>query len=389
MMKQQHRRAVTVTTHDKRMTVRTGYALICALGLTGLGVACDSGDTNQEDASAANTSTSGVGGAGGTTSSTTSDGGAFNPSQSGGSTGQGGDGCLTTESAAEQKPLDMVLVIDRSDSMAGTLWDGTVQALDTFLTDPTNTGVSAAINYFPPPSNPDECNPSSYNPTHVALASLSTNGAALSADVSSQTPDGSFTPTYGALYGSLQYANLLQNDNPDRVVVVVLASDGDPTMCNTVVSDIAGIAQVALEFNGVRTFAVAIQGATIANLDEIAAAGGTGQAIDVTSDVTELGTKLTEIRATLACEFDIPEPTGGQPFDPAQLNIDYTPGDGSSVETIPQVDGASSCGNGDGWYYNNPNMPTKVIFCPDTCDRIKQDVGASVRFVFGCPTVIQ
>lgn len=367
------------------------YSLFCvgALGAVVLGAfaACTAAGGDTEDVVAGSGSTdNGSGGAGGT-SGTPSSTGSFN--QTGGSTGQGGEeGCLTTESDAEQKPLDMVLVIDRSDSMAGALWNGTVQALDSFLTDPGNTGVSAALNYFPPPVNPDECNPNSYNPTHVALADLMTSGAALSADVSSQTPNGSFTPTHGALYGSLQFATQHQADNPDRVVVVVLATDGNPTSCNSVITDIADISATALAFNGVRTFAVAIQGASVANLDVIAAAGGTDQAIDVTSDVTALSTKLTEIRATLACEFDIPAPTGGMEFDSTKLNIDYTHGDGMTTETIPQVDGPNGCVNGEGWYYDNPTAPTRVTFCAETCDRIKLDSGAQVQFVFGCPTVI-
>jgi hypothetical protein len=170
-------------------------------------------------------------------------------------------------------------------------------------------------------------------------------------------------------------------------VVVVLASDGDPTSCNSAIADIANIAATAYAFNGVRTYAVAIQGATVTNLDQIAASGGTGQAIDITADVTELSAKLTEIRATLACEFDIPPPSDGE-FDPTQLNVEYSPGNGDPKETIPQVAGPSACGPDGGWYYDNPNVPTKVTFCTATCDRVKQDANAKVRFVFGCPTVV-
>jgi hypothetical protein len=139
----------------------------------------------------------------------------------------------------------------------------------------------------------------------------------------------------------------------------------------------------------VRTFVIAINGATVSNLDQIAAAGGTMQALDVTQDITQFQQKMDEIReAVLACEFLIPEPQMGEEFDPTKVNVKYTPGGSTTGENIPQADNAEDCGNDPGWYYDNPTAPTKITFCPATCATIQMDDGAKVDFVFGCPTEV-
>jgi hypothetical protein len=173
------------------------------------------------------------------------------------------------------------------------------------------------------------------------------------------------------------------------VVIVVLASDGDPTSCNTNIQDIASLADTALAYNGVRTFVIAIAGSTVANLDQIAAAGGTQAAFDVTNDITLFAQKMDEIRKeVLACELLIPDPGNGDEFDPTKVNVSYTPGDGSMAQDIPQAQDLDDCGGNPGWYYDNPAAPTKILLCPATCTTVQADDMAKVDFVFGCPTVL-
>ena len=80
-----------------------------------------------------------------------------------------------------------------------------------------------------------------------------------------------------------------------------------------------------------RTFVIAIQGSTIANLDQIAAAGGTMAAYDVTNDIMLFQQKMDERKDVLACEFVIPDPTSGT-FDPTKVNVEYTPGGNGTPE---------------------------------------------------------
>ncbi|MEZ4444398.1 MAG: VWA domain-containing protein [Polyangiaceae bacterium] len=340
-------------------------------------------------------STSSAGGAGSSTGGATGQGGGSSGvggfhATGGGNAQGGGEGCLTSEAAAEESPLDLIVLLDRSASMAGPVWNGSVAALTTFFQSPGGASVSAGLEFFPPSGSEPQCQPSSYNPIAVPVADLATSSATLVSAVQSQSPAGAETPTWAALYGTLQFATNYQEQNADHVVVVVLASDGDPTACNTQVTDIADIASTALAYNGVRTFVVAIQGATLANLDQIAAAGGTGQAFDVTSDISLFSQKLDEIRAqVVACEFLIPEPGDGMDFDPTKLNVTYDPGGMGSPGDIPQVANLDACNGGDGWYYDNPNAPTKALLCPATCDTVQADGMAKVSFVFGCPTIVK
>ena len=161
------------------------------------------------------------------------------------------------------------------------------------------------------------------------------------------------------------------------MVIVVLASDGDPTSCNTSITDISALAARAYAYNGVRTFVIAIQGSTIANLDQIAAAGAFMAAYDVTNDIMLFQQKMDEDRKdVLACEFVIPDPTSGT-FDPTKVNVEYTPGGNGTPKNIPQASDAADCGNDPRWYYDNPAAPTKIIFCPASCALIQADDMAS------------
>lgn len=350
-------------------------------------VACgdDGGDTSSS------TSTSSAGGAGGagatTTSSQSGTGGQIFAGSGGGGTG-GEEGCLAEEAEATTSPLDIVVLLDRSGSMSGARWDGSVGALTAFFEDPGGSDISAAISYFPPPVEVNVCQPESYDPPQVPLTSLA-NPSALVDDMQAQFPGGDYTPTWAGLYGALLYANDLQDQNPDHVVIVVLASDGDPTTCNTDIPSIAELADTAYQYNGVRTFVIAIQGSTVANLDQIAAAGQTTAALDVTTDINLFKQKMDEIRAeVLSCEYVIPDPTSGE-FDPTKVNVRYTPGGSGTPQSIPQAQSAGDCGSGAGWYYDNPAAPTKIFFCPSTCEVIQDDEAAKVGFVFGCPTIIK
>lgn len=376
------------------MTARSSHRIGFATAVLALMVAaCDAGS----DGSGTSTS-SGSGGSGGdadggstsTTPGTGGSGGVFNPTGSGGAGAD--DNCLETSQEGTISPLDIIVLLDRSASMQGALWDGSVSALTSFFQMPGGADVSAALSYFPPPGSADECQPASYEPPHVPIVDLATSAGTLVTDLGGQSPAGDYTPTKAALYGTLVYANDYQDLNPDHVVVVVLASDGDPNECRSTnpenIADIAALAATALNYNGVRTYVVAIAGATVSNLDQIAAAGGTGAAIDVTSDIMLFQQAMDDIRReVLACEFVIPEPEG-QDFDPSKVNVEYTPGNGDPTENLPQADNLADCGDQPGWYYDNPSAPTKIILCPASCDIVQADDMAGVDFIFGCPTIV-
>lgn len=94
----------------------------------------------------------------------------------------------------------------------------------------------------------------------------------------------------------------------------------------------------------------------------------------------------------IPCEFDIPEPPEGMEFDRRRVNVDYTPGAGGARERFPFVgtDDGASCpaGGADGWYYDDPVNPTRIILCPSTCSRTSSDESGRIDIALGCESLI-
>lgn len=341
--------------------------------------------------SAGNTGNSGGAGGGGTTvaATTSSTGSGFG---TGGSvpTGSGGapPTCVAQTAATQVVPLDMLIVLDESGSMSGNKWDTVTMALKSFINDPATTGISVGFVYFPN-LNADDCVWQDYSTLNSGFSPLPAGAASLVASINGEAPHGG-TPTWGALKGALARANAYQDLHPDHKVVVIFASDGDPTSCSTTdIPTIADLAKQAYNYNGVETYAIAMQGATLSNLNQIAVAGGTTAAYDVTSNVQQFSQKMQDIRSkALPCQFVIPPPPDGKTLDPTLVNVDYTPGAmGSTTTKIPKAASAADCGTGAGWYYDNEVAPTKILLCPASCNLVKADSKAKVDVAFGCKTI--
>ncbi|MCX4247362.1 vWA domain-containing protein [Paraliomyxa miuraensis] len=91
--------------------------------------------------------------------------------------------------------------------------------------------------------------------------------------------------------------------------------------------------------------------------------------------------------ASLACEYDIPPPPDGESFNPDEVNVEFDDGAGGILQ-IGRVDDPTQCaGVTDGWYYDVPAAPTKIVVCPQTCTKIQGFANASVSIKFGCATI--
>jgi hypothetical protein len=319
---------------------------------------------------------------------------------------QDGDICQTVEADAELVDLDVLLVIDRSGSMeTNGLWAPFKQAVTDFIGDSGSAGVSVGMSFYPAasvnscPGGYLACKADLYGEPpaglQVPLTALPAGEAALLSALNAETADGVCTPTYGALRGALAFAMGQQTANPKHKVIVVLVSDGDPNGCPPAPVDgndigiIGDLAANALNFNGVQTHVIAVAGANVTSLDSIAAQGGTTAAVDVTADVSQFLQNLQDIRSSaLACEYAIPDASGTS-LDPKAVNVLYTPGGATSPLTIPGVVGAGDCGDGSGWYYDNPATPTKILLCQGSCDTVQADAAADVKVAFGCPTEVK
>jgi hypothetical protein len=71
--------------------------------------------------------------------------------------------------------------------------------------------------------------------------------------------------------------------------------------------------------------------------------------------------------ATLPCAFEIPEPPDGVELDWNAVNFVYTP-EGGDEDTIPNVGNDGACGDGAGWYYDDPAAPTAIYVPGDLRD---------------------
>ena len=342
--------------------------------------------------------------------------------------------CATSMVKADQLPLDLFVMLDQSGSMSdtvsggGTKWSAVTSALSTFVQQPGLNGVSVGIQYFALPASAgtcttltcntnadcgaaacgpclagvctgavgslgggDSCTASDYAHADVEIAPLPGVASMITASMNAHSPSSS-TPTSAALQGAIDHATAWSQGHPGDAVVVVLATDGDPTECDTSITNIDAIAAAgAAATPKILTFVIGV-GASLSNLNSIAAAGGTSSAflVDTNSNVNQqFLAAMNAIRhAALGCVYQIPMPTSGAP-DYGAVNVVYTPGGGGSSQTFPYVMTKANCpASGDGWYYDDPAHPTQIILCDSTCTSVEGDATGEVDITLGCSTVI-
>ncbi len=93
----------------------------------------------------------------------------------------------------------------------------------------------------------------------------------------------------------------------------------------------------------------------------------------------------------IPCLYDIPPAPGGQTIDYGKVNVGYVPAPNEPEQVIFYVPGGkAACGASGGWYYDNPEMPTKLLLCDATCSLVQGGaMGGKVSVKFGCETKIQ
>lgn len=249
-----------------------------------------------------------------------------------------------------------------------------------------------------------ECFLSDYSTAAVPIAPLPSNAPALTSKIVTlpNPPNDAFTPTSVAVQGGLVAARQYADSHPGHAVVMVLATDGLPTVCAPL--DASGIgalaAAVASGTPSVKTFVIGVfadaeQAEAVPNLDQIAAGGGTGKALMISSGgdvIAAFRTALEKIRGTaLPCEYEVPNSSGGTP-DYGKVNVQFTPTSGAPIlgHNVKNVD---ACDEG-GWYYDvdpaSGGRPTKIVLCPASCTAVKKDVGtAKIDILLGCKTIVK
>jgi hypothetical protein len=132
-------------------------------------------------------------------------------------------------------------------------------------------------------------------------------------------------------------------------------------------------------------------GPNLANLNAIAAAGGTSQAYLVeSSGEASLLSALEAIRTSaLACELVLPA-SGIEIANFDRARVTTVLGAGGGATNVDQVTGADACAGRPGWYYDVPVVPggpppSKVVLCPASCDPLVQSTGNRLDVAINCP----
>lgn len=293
--------------------------------------------------------------------------------------------CATSVVKADKIPLDLFIMLDQSSSMSdsvsggGTKWTTVTSALATFVQQPGLDGISVGMQYFGVPpgggtcsvlsctidadcgaaacgpcvanvclgffsSASDSCTAADYAMPAVEIAPLPGVATAIASSMNMHSPT-TGTPTSAALQGAVDHAKAWKTAHPNDAVVAVLATDGEPSECDTNLANINAIAAAALAATpSVMTFVIGV-GPSLTNLNGIAAAGGTMQAflVDTGGNVNQqFLDAMNDIRhAALGCQYVIPTPTSGTP-NFSEVNVVYQPM-GGNAQTFPNVPDQASC----------------------------------------------
>jgi hypothetical protein len=310
------------------------------------------------------------------------------------------EACVGTEVAAEPLPVDLLAVLDGSGSMdeatasGVSKWYATKAAFQDFL-QRAPQGMGFGLSLFPATGDDSaSCSSAHYRDAALPIQDVTQMAGSALAQLEAVKPHGQ-TPTAPALTAALDLASAYAIAHPERSVVVVLATDGLPTVCAPTDADaLATLAKEALNGPGhVRTLVVAsrtLVAADSSGFQLIAAAGGTERAvmIDPRGDFSrQLGDALdATAERQVACDLALPEPPAGKRLDYDTVNVLL---EGDERVTLPRVSGPSSCGAAGGWYYDvDPTLgaPSRLNVCEAACDRTS---AAKLRVELGCRTVVK
>jgi hypothetical protein len=210
----------------------------------------------------------------------------------------------------------------------------------------------------------------------------------------------------GALRGMAEYT--ASNSTSGREMIGVLMTDGDPNGCEENVRNLAQLVSDHLDNDGIRTFIIGMQGATDANLERLAEAGGAeahddfcgGESPpchywnvgDGSGDAIASALRAIVGQASpLPCKYEVAGlvPPAGEELDYGKINVTLT--DDSGTQMIGQVSTSSQCPDDKAaWYYDDPSDPELLHLCPETCTMVADaDEGARLDVVVGCTATVQ
>jgi hypothetical protein len=225
------------------------------------------------------------------------------------------------------------------------------------------------------------CDASDYRSPTGPLEPLPASAPALSSRLAARPLRGA-TPTLPALSGALAHAKAWAGEHPSHKVIVVLATDGLPTVCGSADYSIASIPPAVAEVArvaadgagaGIQTFVIGVFSPGDAadprgNLDTVASSGKTGSSFLITTaeQVSErfLAALGDVRRRARSCEFLIPD--AWQSVDKTRIGVRLA-ADGGARISVARVTSLDACAADGGFYFDGQ----RVILCRESCDRLE------------------
>jgi Mg-chelatase subunit ChlD len=312
---------------------------------------------------------------------------------------------VTEVEITEAEPVAIYIMLDNSGSMV-PLWPGAMTAISDFVSDSKSAGLDVAFQIFP--GTAAGCDAAVYETPLVPLGRLPAHAPNITASFPA-FPFGSGTNIEPAIRGATEFCKKFTPADPadaGEKCVVLFITDGAPSTCNGDLAMLAQIAGDAYTNSGVQTFTIALQGANVAFLDDMAAKGGgdcdpmaalntcdltTGasfaDALSAIRDtVTTIETRVEMVKQALECEWGLPDPNPGETFDKTLVNVNFQAAPATAAVGFKNVPNQAACGDNAGaWYYDDAANPTRILACPKTCDAVKAATDARVDVVLGCP----
>jgi hypothetical protein len=398
----------------RRITM-TGLCLV--LFVSGALPACSSSDDGDDEGSGASNGTgashnTAIGGV-----TIDVDGNGSSGNSAGGTAGLG-DTCA--EQRYEQnlvaKPLDVFFVFDRTGSMGedcayqpGEAADVdskacyATYALSDYLTGTTPI-VDTRLAFQFMSLSQNDCDGTAYATPAVPLQELpvAPDSSLIQLISEEEFQGGAGTHIEGALRGIAQFTS--ENVVPEREMIGVLMTDGDPNGCE---EDIAALSEIIAEHRaatGLRTFVIGMDGATDANLERLAEVGGAephdewcgsagapchyfnvgnGSGSAIASALSAIISQAIPMPCEIELE-DLEDTSDGATTDYSRVNVTYT--DPNGTMTIGQVPEVDACPDDQpAWYYDDPASPTQIRLCATACTMVTSSpTGSRVDLAVGC-----
>jgi hypothetical protein len=253
-------------------------------------------------------------------------------------------------------------------------------------------------------TNATQCDVAYYATPTVEIGPIAERLVDIDGALSRQPPQG-LTPTVPALQGAILHGREWAATHPDQTVVTVLATDGLPTDCGEVVEGAPPAIEQVLDIARqaqtgdipLRTFVIGVfppgDAASINNVNAIAIAGGTEQAvtIDASGEVEAqfLDALLAISEGQLACQFQVP--ASDVQLDYFSVNLQFDSGSGR--QQLGFVQNEAGCAQSpNSWHYDvdpNVSQPNAIQVCPAVCDQFKAAASGSITLQLGCQTLLR